>query len=43
VPVTKAFEGAAKIVSGGNACHLDDAARKAPAETLNTIKPWLRA
>ena len=42
-PVAKGFEGAAKIVSGDKASHLDDAARKALAETLNAMKPWLRA
>ena len=43
VPVAKGFEGAAKIVSGDNTAPLDEAARKALAETLHAMKPYLRA
>ena len=43
VPVIKGFEGAAKIVSGDNATRLDDAAKKALAETVNAMKPYFRA
>jgi 4-hydroxy-tetrahydrodipicolinate synthase len=43
IPVAKGFEGAAKIVSGDNTAPLDDAAKKALAETLHAMKPYLRA
>jgi 4-hydroxy-tetrahydrodipicolinate synthase len=41
-PAGKGFEGAARIVSGDSA-PLDEAARKALAETVNALKPWFRA
>ena len=41
-PAGKGFEGAARIVSGDSA-PLDDAAKKALAETVNALKPWFRA